>query len=442
MGSPRAVFCSIAAASTSAILAIGACTPSALPPLELHRALRRERVAVVPSAFPAIDAADLYAKSRAAGALTGAGSGIFEGLGAIGGWSCQGEICGAALLVTLAVVVVAGGTVGAIAGAARATPREESEQIEAVVGQSVHEFPAHLDLASRVVQAVHERVLGVRADLVSRSDRMDPVSDPGRLREQGFGYVLEVGVVRVEFAGGEGRDPELALEIAASARLVGADTGSSVYEREFRQAGPPRRFSDWTRGEGEQMREALSRGLDALAREIADGIFVQADLDISSGTWAFPGSRRYGSCWLTPVNPRNDYGALSRELEYTVVSSLRPSLSWDPFSIEPAPARLKSGSGGGVRDVRYDLRIWQVRAEERGSLVYERLGLPTASHRLEQPLLPQQRYFWSIRACFTIDGANPCTPWASSLVPSLGGRTCESPGIPPWNYFRFATPRQ
>ena len=123
-------------------------------------------------------------------------------------------------------------------------------------------------------------------------------------------------------------------------------------------------------------------------------------------------------------------------------SVLASQLRWEPFPNERQRSKLERKSGGRkLGETRYDLRIWEVREEERGELVYERRGLLEPEHDLEQPLTPAQRFFWSARACFALGEGTACTPWASSLVPARGGRSCESSEIPDSNYFRFVTTR-
>jgi hypothetical protein len=425
-----------ACALAALLLAPVGCASPRPPPLALHLALQSRRIAVVPAVHPVVDAVELFAEGRAAGAFQGAGRGAAQGLLALRGGSCQGEVCGAFLVLALATAVVGGAAVGAVAGAVAATPEAEARRIEAVVHRCVEELPAHLDLSRRVIEAADRQ----GAASLALAPAADPTTaaDTAWLRAQGFETALEIGVRRIAFVGGEGEDPELALELVASARLVDTRTGTVDYARDFERVGVPRRFSAWSAGSAEALRRALFEGLQDLADEVADVLFVQADLGIASGTWTFPGTRRYGSCWLTPTEPPNEYPFLAHELSWIAVGS-RPTLAWEPFPDEGQRAALRKATGREPRDVRYALRVWSVRGDERGELVYERRDLRAATHRLEQPLLPRRRYFWSIRACFGIDAGTACTPWASSLVPSRGGRTCESPDIPPWNYFRFRT---
>ena len=70
--------------------------------------------------------------------------------------------------------------------------------------------------------------------LIQGADAAAGPLDAAALRAQGVGSALEIGVQRIEFVGGEGTDPELALELHASARLVDTSTGAVDYERDFR----------------------------------------------------------------------------------------------------------------------------------------------------------------------------------------------------------------
>ena len=38
--------------------------------------------------------------------------------------------------------------------------------------------------------------------------------------------------------------------------------------------------------------------------------------------------------------------------------------------------------------------------------------VPPAFHKLETPLSPAARYFWTVRARFKLDGVTRVTPWA------------------------------
>jgi hypothetical protein len=154
-------------------------------------------------------------------------------------------------------------------------------------------------------------------------------------------------------------------------------------------------------------------------------------------------------------------------LEWMPVSSTRPTLAW-----EPAPGRHQEYLGDkgrpfvsadtkDIQDVRYDLRIWRVREDLAERLVYERRGIDGTAHRLEEPLQPETRYYWSMRARFRLHGKTRVSEWSLSQSPhpwsyprelryapkelhrltarELARKIGE---IPPLNYYRFETPQR
>ncbi len=413
------------------------CAPARAPSPQLHDQLRHEVVALLPATLITELEAMPLVGGRGEGALKGAGEGFVGCLGSFNG-SCSGEVCGAMLLVMLAFAVTCS-AVGAVAGAVTSTPAAETRAMAAATDRAFAGLNAHLDLTRRMLAHIAQ-LDGVTVELVGREPERLATEEAlfTDLAARGLTTALELGVTRIAFAGGKGRDPELALEMKAVARVLELPGGKERYRQEFVHRGPARRYSAWAYGDGTVMRRAVDDGLAALAAQMTQRLFEQVDLGIPSGTWTLPGSGRHGCCWLCPVAPPSDYSFWGKKLRYLRVDSLQPELAWEAFPTPDQAAALATQPDGVPQAVRYDLRIWEARGDRPGALVYERLGLPQPVHRLESPLKPQWRYLWSFRACFdSVRGAR-CTPWAWSLVPSAGA-TCESPAIPPTNYFRFGT---
>ena len=98
-----------------------------------------------------------------------------------------------------------------------------------------------------------------------------------------------------------------------------------------------------------------------------------------------------------------------------------------------------------VTNVAYDIRIWLVKEDSSTELVYEREAIRETAHKLEVPLAPSSKYFWSVRARFDLDGKTRVSEWSLSLYP---GRAYYNPRevarktgrIPTANYYRFKTP--
>jgi hypothetical protein len=143
---------------------------------------------------------------------------------------------------------------------------------------------------------------------------------------------------------------------------------------------------------------------------------------------------------LRPISPPVRMGAVfsgsNAQLEYAVVTYLCPVFKWEPF-VPPPGATSNTAL---PTNITYDLRIWEVRGDSPGDLVFETKALPAPQHKLERPLKPATRYFWSVRARFEIGGETRLTDWSRSLHPYRLLERADRPGeIPPANYFRFVT---
>ncbi len=125
---------------------------------------------------------------------------------------------------------------------------------------------------------------------------------------------------------------------------------------------------------------------------------------------------------------------------FVEVDSLQPTLRWEAFSGPQDRDADKERLLGRIRNVTYDLKIWRAEHNTPGQVVYTRQGLPEPWHRLEEPLEPSTKYFWTIRARLELDGDLRVTEWgvrANPVNPILSRR---SPLVPNPAHYRFKTP--
>ncbi len=114
---------------------------------------------------------------------------------------------------------------------------------------------------------------------------------------------------------------------------------------------------------------------------------------------------------------------------FVKVDSLQPTLSWEPFPREgDSEARLKIDPAR-IREVKYELRI------STEGWFYSREDLEQPYHRVEDPLQPATKYFWTVRACFYLAEEPRCTEWGALSGWERG--MFYHPNI--WSY-RFRTP--
>ena len=105
----------------------------------------------------------------------------------------------------------------------------------------------------------------------------------------------------------------------------------------------------------------------------------------------------------------------TRRVAFVEVDTLQPTLRWEPFPDADARKDDRDGRLNRIRDVSYDLRILGAEHDYPTEVLYARSELPEPSHKVETPLMPAAKYFWTIRARFTLDGVTRVTPWARIL---------------------------
>lgn len=149
---------------------------------------------------------------------------------------------------------------------------------------------------------------------------------------------------------------------------------------------------------------------------------------------AFPGCETPAPAGLQPEQPPFKREKLGLWGRFVQVESLQPTLSWTPF-----PESLQGGEEltdrlEGIRELGYELRVWHTENGFSGRLVYSRTDLREPRHQLEEPLEPSERYLWSVRASFLLDGRAQVSEWGLSS-PYLRSYTLPNPAC-----FRFRTP--
>ena len=138
-------------------------------------------------------------------------------------------------------------------------------------------------------------------------------------------------------------------------------------------------------------------------------------------------------CGIAVVGLHPAYPPLEKKIfatypNFVEVDSLQPTFYWQPF---PRP---EDSLDSKVQNVTYEFRIWTMTPGESGKVRYARSGLKSPYHKLEEPLEPSSKYFWSIRAHFLIDGHSRVTEWG------LAGIPLRDEAVPNQSCFRFKTP--
>jgi len=131
---------------------------------------------------------------------------------------------------------------------------------------------------------------------------------------------------------------------------------------------------------------------------------------------------------LHPAYPPVEKRIFAIYPDFVEVDSLQPTFHWQTF---PRP---KDSLSDKVQEVTYEFRIWTMTPGESGKVRYARSGLKSPYHKVEEPLEPSSKFFWSVRARFLIDGHERVTEWG------LAGIPLRDEAVPNQSCFRFQTP--
>jgi hypothetical protein len=161
---------------------------------------------------------------------------------------------------------------------------------------------------------------------------------------------------------------------------------------------------------------------------------------------------------IKPLYPENRMSLGGGGILFTEIDSLQPLLKWEPFPTFEDRELYREGLFESIKDIRYDIKIWQSDNDSPGLLIYSETGLLEPQFKLQKPLLYCSKYFWAIRTRFEIEGKKRVTDWSVStgVLPEYylekkgykrlyawGGKNPfigRLPFVPNPNLYRFKTP--
>ena len=158
-------------------------------------------------------------------------------------------------------------------------------------------------------------------------------------------------------------------------------------------------------------------------------------------TW-MAGLALVGGCSVAVSGLRPEYPAVRNWTAFVEVDSLQPTLRWEAYPRPQDRGEDKEGVLERIRNVTYDVKIWRAENATPGEVVYVRQGLPEPWHKLERPLEPATKYFWTVRARFELDGHPRVIEWGiigDPMVPASSPLR-RSPLVPKPAHYRFKTP--
>jgi hypothetical protein len=412
-----------------------------------------------------------FAKGAGAGAAKGAAvvGAPAAGMSAILAASAAGTFVYPVAILMGVMLTATSTAVGAVEGAKAAVPTEMAKQVESAINRAVAGLDAQNKLAGQVALLVNAEPW-IRLSDASPAGPSSLAARPdyAPLQTAGINTVLEIAVTEIGFescgsefvrrlssACVEAPNKRMVdLFMFAQARLVRVSDGAEIFARQIHYKSARREVPRWMAKDGQLLAEEFDYAYRELAERVRDEVLLVASIELPAPS-SFPGipgdqNPMYGICWLAPVDPKvkpvliPEIASLAFKktdicpasgMHFSTVESLRPSLRWSGFPRDLDRQNLDPAVLQKISNVTYDLKIWQEEGCERGRPVYERTGLATPAHVVEEALAPASRYFWSVRARFTLDDRPMVTRWAHFDVMS-----CFSNDMADWQYYRFITP--
>jgi hypothetical protein len=427
-------------------------------------------IAIAPAQYAPDSNFAAFAEGPLAGAVKGGAT--YGGLTLFAGAAAFALTPGAAAIAPVAVILVtinaaANAAAGGVLGAMEAESTGKAQEFRSVIADAVARLYAQNALAARLASEVQKEA----RENLSAAEAAGPTAPdecPGyaQLRGAGIDTVLEVAIAEIGFGGcgkgflakkcAGGSDKSLVyLFMIGRLRLVRVVDGAELYANEFRYDSPPRELAHWAANNAQALAKAFERGYQDLAERMHDELLMVTPIELPVPSyWLLPGDPLYLTCWLCPISPAVDlrlfdakglrehmmrdfkwFPCVNSPILFTAVDSVRPLLQWSKFPRDLDRKELDPALLAGIRDVTYEVRIWEVDECTRGKLVYQRAGLDEPRHQLDRALDPATRYYWSFRARFSFDGRMMTTRWAFYRYGS-----CDRELIPEEIYYRFVTP--
>ena len=431
-------------------------------------------VAIVPAQYTPESNFSTYASGKSAGATKGAAEGAVGSALIMGAAIASATgIAAAAFAFVAPYYVLTAAAFGGVQGAIRSLPAEKVQEIEFTLNDTLARFDAQHALAEHLSRIMgRETWLQLRAGDTKGPTSANESPDYSALRATGIDTVIEVGVKQIGFTRCEWDilathevicppeskgEPVVSLYLLARARLVRVSDGVALADRIFRYSSPHRSFERWIADDARLLVGEFDLAYRDLAAQVTDELLLVTPIPLPNPSmWLSPSDPLWGTCWLVPVYPEvkhhnllevfakdltgREDACLEIPILFSPVDSLQPTLRWEAFPREIDREKLDPAVLVKIRDVTYDLNVWEAERCERGRLVYARHGLTSPEHRLDEPLAAGHRYFWSFRARFVLDGQPMSTRWGVFNTSGCGFKQYGMDQVQLNHDYRFITP--
>jgi hypothetical protein len=311
-------------------------------------------------------------------------------------------ICVPSFLVAGALTAV-----GVIYGGVASQPAATWDKAEGIFRAHLKEQNFDHLLEERLIAFAQESGFAFQSINGPETNTGKPI-DYEKLSRKGIGLVLELSEITIQLQAANSEvNPPRRFFTSVRAKVYRTNDGTllddSIVADDKGEIHP---LDDWLLNNGISFREQVSFAAKRTAEMIVMDLLLLPSLSerpVQIGPLPLVASNLIMSITMygiKPIYPPVEF--LKSMITPTWVSSLQPTLQWEPYQ---------------GNNVTYDLIIW--RGGYHTELIYSREGLSEAFHVLETPLPSASVYRWTVRARYTSGGLTRITEWAM-WSPKLG----------------------
>jgi hypothetical protein len=285
------------------------------------------------------------------------------------------------------------------------------------------------DLAADVDSLLSSNLLQLQlavsaADYISKNTAIELLNDS---TSDAAEYRFVTHLERVE-AVDSPVDSKVSIRLYGDAALVRAADGSIIDSYRYSTETPEYFVEGWSQGGIGQLATSVSKATARLAEVLAEEVL----LSVNS-----PRLRRKGYL-LEPVSPPNKRCLIGCGINalanygFYATGSLRPIFEWQDFREVYAREPLYANTDASQLEVVYDVRIYATRRVDTVSTIPGAIETSSASFLFGGELLHEfreiigtrfmpevtfeacERYLWTVRSRFTVDGKTHVTHWSGN----------------------------
>jgi hypothetical protein len=366
-------------------------------------------------------------------------------------------------VLMLSVMVPVGALLGAAGGATKGKSGEDIEISKRAWERATAESHLQQRLQEQIIAELQREA--VAKQVVIRND-IGPTTPDDRPRydQAGAETVLEVAILEINFLADPKSTDEIAYRLAITVRARAVDTKNQVILDEMKHVfrSQPHTASDLLQDNA----AIFTNLIDEAMKESAQAIVLEFFRIYYPPASSKPDDVAQSAAPYYVLQP--EYPPyLKTSMGFPVIDDLQPTFRWESFP-RPFESKEIGDKAPHFSDVTYDIAIYSISKNKIpvsfgircalskgwdcpqqplytvGPQIYLRTGLTLPQHRMETPLQACERYAWTVRAHFRLDGHPRVTEWSGRYVTTLYGeatpwlarRSLLSPAAEQgWNWF-------